>query len=83
MNLTILQDSQIPFTDQKLKLLEQLVTGMHLGNPMKIQESQHILESLQESQIFWLQTDSIIETSNNSQTVFFALMALHSGVKVR
>ena len=82
MNINILYDSSMPYKDKKLNMLEQLVADMHSGNPAKINESQSVLEHLRETPDFWLQTDTILQNSSHSQTLFFALMSLHLGVKV-
>lgn len=81
MNLNLLLDPSTPFTGQKLQMLEQLSADMHSGNPQKIQESEQALEALRKSQSFWLQTDTVLQNSNQNTTLFFALMALHGGVK--
>lgn len=82
MNIDQLFDESIPFTGEKLQCLETLISAMHSGDPSKMQESQQILENVKDNTSLWLQSDSILQNSQQTQTAFFTLMTLQSSIKV-
>lgn len=82
MDSNLLFDESQPFTGYKLQTLENLVALMNSGDPAKMQQATEVLENVREKTNFWLQTDSVIEQSQDMQTIFFALMTLHTGIKV-
>ena len=82
MDPNLLFDQNTPFTGPKLQALETFVAMMNSGDPAKMAQAREALENLRENTNFWLQTDSVIQHSQQVQTVFFALVALHAGVKV-
>lgn len=83
MDIEILFNDSIPFENQKLQLLEQIVKNMYSGNPQKMMESQTILEKLENNRYFWLRVDKILENSKNRETIFFSLQSLQKGVKTK
>lgn len=82
MNPNILYEESIPFSGAKLQTLENFVSMMNSGDPSKMAQATEALETMRETTNFWLQTDTIIQQSQHTQTIFFGLMALHIGVKV-
>ena len=82
MDPNLLFDESQPYTGAKLQTLETFIAMMNSGDSTKMAQAREILENMRENTNFWLQTDSIIQQCQDTQTVFFALMALHIGVKV-
>lgn len=83
MDIDILFNDSIPFENQKLLLLEQVVKNMYSGDPTKMMESQQILEKLEQNTNFWLRVDKILENSKNRETIFFSLQSLQKGVQTK
>lgn len=82
MNTDILFDASQPFTGEKLKVLEFVVAMSQSGDTAKMSEAGEVLNNLQKSTNFWLQTDTIIQHSEDTRTIFYSLAALDAGVKV-
>lgn len=83
MNFQILFDESQPFAGQKIQLLEQVIQGLYSGNPGQMAQSQELLGSLEAQTNLWVQTDQIIDNSQNAYTRFFALNCLNKGVATK
>ena len=78
---SILFDGNIPFSGDKLALLEETVMQMFSSQPAQMMNANQTLEQLKDLPEFWLMTDSILYGSQNLQTKLYCLMAIKSGVQ--
>ena len=76
-------NSSIPFTNEKLNLLENTVMMMYSNQPAESSQATMLLERLKDQADFWMMTDSVLYTSNNIQTKLFCLMAIKSAVETK
>ena len=76
-------DSSIPFTNEKLQLLENTVMQMYSLQGVQSSQATMLLERLKEEADFWMKTDSILYNSQNIQTKLFCLMAIKSAVETK
>ena len=76
-------DSSIPFTNEKLALLENTVMQMYSPQGMQASQAAQILERLKGEADFWMKTDSILYNSQNIQTKLYCLMAIKSAVETK
>ena len=83
MNNQILFDEKQPFDGDKLALLVSLISDMSSGDPTRMTNAHVALENLKENTNFWLQTDSILQNCNDTNTLFFSLVSLQHGVKTK
>ena len=76
-------DSNIPFTNEKLSLLEETVIKMYSNQMAESSKAAMLLERLKDQPEFWTMTDSILYSSVNIQTKLFCLMAIKSAVETK
>jgi exportin-1 len=83
MNNSPLFDTSIPFSNQKLALLEQTVMQMYSSQMEQASLASQTLEQLKEQPEFWIMTDTVLYNSGNIQTKLFCLMAIKSAVETK
>lgn len=81
MQTESLFDPSIPFTGQKLALLEQQVLNLNSPQPQLMLPAMKLLEELKTKPEFWLMTDGILTSAQNVETKVFCLMAIQDGVR--
>ena len=77
----LLFNSEIPFTGEKLQVLEQTVSKLNSADSQQRTTANNIMEQLKEMPLFWLMTDNILMTSKCMTTKIYCLVAIHDGVK--
>ena len=57
-------------------MLETMISGLNSGEQLKMNEATSFLENLKQNTNFWVHTKSIIQNTNDPNTIFFTLSAL-------
>ena len=76
MNLDILFDESVPFESTKLEILEKVINSQLSGHPAQMKEARLITERLTSQTQLWLHTQSIVQNSRDTKTIFFILSHL-------
>ncbi|XP_047132277.1 exportin-1 isoform X2 [Hydra vulgaris] len=66
-----------------ITLLDQVVNFMYQGHGPQHELAKKILGQLKEHPDSWMKVDSILETSNNQETKFYALQILENVIRTR
>lgn len=69
-------DPNAPFTEESVRILDLLVSGMNSSNTNDRNYSIQALKDIKEQHNLWVHVDVIIEKASNQDTKFFALSIL-------
>jgi len=64
-------------------LLDNVVAALYHGQGQQHEVAKKVLQQLKEHPESWMKVDSILETSNNQETKFYALQILEGVIKTR
>lgn len=75
-----LMNDNIPFEGNKIRLLESIIQCLTAGEQKQLNEANLVLEKLKNETNFWIHTQSIIQNTTDSNTIFFAFQTLQEAV---